>query len=220
MPRNQSQVSPRNHSRNYDYQQLEQRQLLSGTAASPAVYQPGFDPNVGAVATAFVQHDPQNSNDSYDILTGWKAAVDEFVSVGLNEITFAVFRQVNGGWLSGGPTLATINSAVQYAASNDLSVTLLPLFETDQGWRGNYDPTGQTQNVFQTQYQNWISDLAQIENVDRFNIGSELNAMVGNPDNFAFFDELIQTTRSVLDSAGNTQTRIGYAANFDAYTDP
>lgn len=220
MPRSQPKIRLRNQTRNHDYQQLEQRQLLSGTAAGPAVYEPGFDPNVGSVVTAFVQNDPQNSNDSYDILTGWKAAVDEFVSVGLNEITFAVFRQVNGGWLSGGPALETVNAAVQYAADNDLSVTLLPLFETDEGWRGNYDPTGQTRENFQSEYTNWISDLAQIENVDRFNIGSELNRMVENPNNFAFFDNLIQTARTTLDSAGNVDTRIGYAANFDAYTDP
>jgi len=80
--------------------------------ADSSVLETGVDPNVGAVVTAFLSNDPQNPNDSYDILTGWRAAVDEFVQVGMDEITFAVFRQVQNGNLSGGPELETVEASV------------------------------------------------------------------------------------------------------------
>ena len=177
-------------------------------------------PSIGAVVTAFLQNDPQNQSDSYDILTGWKSAVDELVSVGIEEVTFAVYRQVANGNLAGGPAIATVNSAVQYAVNNDLAVTILPLFETEQGWRGNYDPAGLTRDQFQNQYKALITELSQIEGITRFNIGSELNAMVANSDNFGFFGELVGIVENSFSMIGNTAGRIGYAANFDAYTDP
>ncbi len=201
------------HNPSAPYQQLEPRRLM---AADAAVYEPGLDPTISAIATAFVQFDPQDPTDSFDILTGWQNTVDEFVTLGFEEITFAVFRQVNNGILSGGPAKETVQSAVEYANANGLAVNILPLFETEFGWRGNYDPTGDVRDTFRTNYQQFISDLASIPGIDRFNIGSELNRMVENPDNQAFFTGLIQTARGVLDAAGNTDTRIGYAANFDA----
>lgn len=177
------------------------------------------DPVVGAVVTAFVAQDPENPNDSYDILTGWRSAVDELHSINATEVSFAVYRQAFQGALSGGPSVSTVAQAVEYANEHDLSVTILPLFETDQGWRGNYDPVGQERFVFQSEYTQWIQELAAIEGVDRFNIGSELNALVGNTDNAGFLQDLLQTTRQTLDASGNTATRIGYAANHDAFTD-
>ena len=176
------------------------------------------DPVVGAVVTAFVSQDPENPNDSYDVLTGWRNAVDELRSINATEISFAVFGQVNQGVLSGGPSVETVAQAVQYAVENELSVTLLPLFETDQGWRGNYDPVGQERDVFQTEYSQWISELAAIDGVDRFNIGSELNALVANPDNAEFFQGLLQSVEETFIATGNTETRIGYAANHDAFS--
>ena len=176
------------------------------------------DPVVGAVVTAFVAQDPENPNDSYDILTGWKAAVDELHSINATEVSFAVYRQVDQGVISGGPSVATVSQAVEYAVEKDISVTILPVFETDQGWRGNYDPVGQERTVFQSQYSEWISDLAAIEGIDRFNIGSELNAMVANPNNAEFFEGLLDTVEATFEMAENTETRIGYAANHDAFS--
>lgn len=197
---------------------LEPRQMLSGNGfeESSFVYDTNFDPNVGAVVTAFLDNDPQDSTDSYDILTGWKAAVDELVSVGIEEVTFAVFRNVNNGNLTGGPTIATVTSAVQYANASDLSVTILPLFEAN-GWRGDYDPSGSQRERFQSQYSEWIEELAGISGIDRFNIGSELNQMVENGNNASFFTSLINKVQNRFQQVGNSNGRIGYAANFDAY---
>jgi hypothetical protein len=176
------------------------------------------DPVVGAVVTAFVGQDPENPDDSYDVLTGWKAAVDELHSINATEVSFAVYRQVDQGAVAGGPSVWTVSQAVEYAVEKDLSVTILPLFETDQGWRGNYDPVGQERAVFQSQYSDWIADLAAIGGVDRFNIGSELNAMVANPDNAEFFSGLLDTVEATFALTENTETRIGYAANHDAFS--
>ena len=177
------------------------------------------DPVVGAVVTAFVAQDPENPNDSHDILTGWRAAVDELSSINATEVSFAVFRQVNQGFISGGPSVETVTQAVDYANERGLSVTILPLFETEQGWRGNYDPTGNERTIFQSQYSAWITELAAIDGVDRFNIGSELNAMVANADNAEFFAGLLDSVEAQFAIDGNTETRIGYAANHDAFSD-
>lgn len=206
------------------FERLESRSMLAGvfcmTPDAPFSYQPTIDPVVGAVVTAFVSQDPEDPNDSYDILTGWKAAADELHEVGATEVSFAVFRQVNQGALSGGPSISTVAQAVEYAVEKDLSVTILPLFETDQGWRGDYDPSGEERDVFQSQYMQWISDLAEIDGIDRFNIGSELNAMVANADNAEFFSDLLLAAEESFTVAENSDARIGYAANHDAFHDP
>ncbi|MDB2685597.1 hypothetical protein N9Y42_00095 [Mariniblastus sp.] len=181
--------------------------------------QPSVDPAVGAVVTAFVSQDPENPEDNYDILTGWLAAVDELHSIGVSEVSFGVYRQVEQGVLSGGPSIQTVATAVAHANQKNLSVTILPIFETAEGWRGDYDPEGEERTTFQNQYSQWISELAQIEGVDRLNIGSELNQMVANSDNAEFFTDLIDITQQGFEIAGNESGRIGYAANHDAFSD-
>ena len=206
-------VSPR-------FDALESRTLLAGvwclTPAPPLNYQPSVDPVVGTVVTAFVSQDPQNAEDSYDVLTGWIASVDELKSVGATEVSFGVYRQVNDGIISGGPSVDTVATAVAYANKHHFSVTILPIFETQEGWRGDYDPVGEERAVFQEQYQQWIFDLAKIEGIDRFNIGSELNMMVANIANAEFFENLIDTVQRGFNIAENAEGRIGYAANHDA----
>ena len=169
------------------FEALESRSMMAGiwclTPEPPLTYQPSVDPVVGAVVTAFVSQDPENAQDSYDVLTGWIAAVDELKTVGASEVSFGVYRQVNQGVISGGPSVETVAKAVAHANQNNLSVTILPIFETQAGWRGNYDPVGGERAVFQQQYQQWISDLSKIEGIDRLNIGSELNQMVANEAN-------------------------------------
>jgi len=187
------------------------------TPDAPLNYQPTVDPVVGAVVTAFVSQDPEDANDRYDILTGWKAAADELHSIGASEVSFAVYRQVDQGKLSGGPSVSTVAQAVEYAVGKNLSITILPIFETPEGWRGDYDPTGSERSAFQSDYTQWISDLAKINGIDRFNIGSELNAMVANANNAEFFKNLLQTAETSFAIAENTTGRIGYAANHDAF---
>jgi len=183
-----------------------------------SIYEPSLDPSVSAIVTSFHDHDPQDASNSYDILTGWKNAVDELSSLGVDEITFAVFRNANKGSLSGGPSIKTVRSAVAYATKKNLAVTILPVFETETGWRGNYDPTGEEQTRFQTAYKIWIKELASIRGVDRFNIGSELSRIVRNPRNLGFMVDLIQIAKQSFETVGNQSGRIGYAANFDAYS--
>lgn len=204
-----------------NFEELESRTMMASvwcmTPDPPLNYQPDVDPVVGAVVTAFVSADPQDADDGYDVLTGWIAAVDELRSIGASEVSFGVYRQVNQGVLSGGAAIETVDAAVQYALDQNLSVTILPIFETNLGWRGDYDPTGEERSVFQTQYTQWISELSKIEGIDRFNIGSELNQMVANADNEAFFINLIETAEQSFTSVGNENARIGYAANHDSF---
>lgn len=187
---------------------------------SPDVYHRSFDPNVGTILTAFSANDPQNPQDPWDILTSWKSAIDELDSLGVDEVTFAVYRNAQGGYLTGGPTIATVTSAVQYANEKGFSVTMLPLFEANGGWRGDYDPSGSEQTVFRNEYTQLISDLAGIEGIDRFSVASELNAIVNNTNNHVWIQRLVSIVQSKFDSVGNTTGRIGVTANFDAYDNP
>ena len=193
---------------------LETRRLLAGDLGE--TYEPSRDPDVGAVVTAFIENAPTDPQDGFHIGSSWIDAVHELAQVGASEVTFGVYRVVGeDGSLRGGPTLQEVAGAVQVANEVGLSVTILPLFELDHlHWRGVYDPVGAERDLFRLQYSSWIADLANIPGIDRFNVGSELNAMVNNPDNFQFFDSLIQTVKA------NSSARIGYVGNFDAYANP
>ena len=190
--------------------------LASIFTTDASVYEPGRDPSVSAIATSFLG-DAQDPDNPFDILTGWRNTVDELSALGVNEITFAVFRNVKNGSLSGGPTIQTVAAAVDYAIKKNLSVTILPVFETEAGWRGNYDPTGEERSRFQAEYKQWIKELSSISGIDRFNIGTELSRMVKNHGNLPFFVDLIAVAKQSFRTARNRSGRIGYAANFDAY---
>ena len=190
---------------------------IAAVPNSPDVFHRSFDPNVGTILTAFTDRDPQDPNDPWDILTSWKSAIDELDSLGVDEVTFAVYRNAQGGYLTGGPTIATVTSAVEYANEKGFSVTMLPLFEANGGWRGDYDPSGAERTIFRNEYTQLVSDLAQIEGIDRFSVVSELNAIVNNTDNHEWIQELVSVVESAFDSVGNTNGRIGVTANFDAY---
>ncbi len=190
------------------FEALEPRQLLAAN-----VYEPGFDPALGATVNAFLSQDPQNSADTWDIGTGWLLAVDELAAAGADQVNFSVYRQVNSyGNLVGGTHLDTVRSAVQRANEHGLTVSLLPLFETSQGWRGDYNPVGAEQTQFRNDYRQFVLSLAAIDGVERLTVASELNQMHADSGNNAFFDSLITDVAS-SDFAG----QIGVTANFDVY---
>ena len=197
----------RNSRDKFSYGALEPRQLLAGD-----IYQVGIDPAVGATVTAFSGSDPRDPSDPWDIETNWIAAVEELALVDADEVNFAVFRQVaNDGSLSGGAELVTVQSAVNRANELGLTVTILPVFETEAGWRGDYNPSGAEQSTFRSHYSDFVIDLAEVNGVDRVTVASELNAMVADASNDDFFDQLIS---SVADSS--FEGEIGFTANFDA----
>ena len=190
------------------FEALQPRHLLSAD-----VYQPGFDPSVGATVNAFVSVDPQSSLDSWDVGTGWLSAVEELAAAGADQVNFSVYRRVGSdGAVSGGTHLDSVQSAVDRANELGLTVSLLPLFETEQGWRGDYNPTGSARVRFQSEYHQFVMDLAAIDGVDRLTVASELNAMHEDSSNDAFFDQLIA---DVADS--NFSGQIGVTANFDVF---
>lgn len=187
-------------------------------ANSPEIFHRNLDPNVGAVVTAFMNNDPQNPNDPWDILTNWKSAVDEIQSVGISEVTFSVYRSESNGALLGGPSINTVSQAVAYANQKGLSVTVKPVFETGSGgWRGDYNPSGSVQSIFRSEYRSLVTQLASIPGIDRMNIGTELNALVNDWGNHGFLRDLIGDAQNAFEQSGNVNGRVGYAANFDSY---
>ena len=204
----------RSQSPEFNYTTLEPRQLL--TTASPNVYEFGLDPRIGATVTAFIANDSQNPYDPWDIRTNWLYAVDELVSLDFDEVNFAVYRQVNSqGQISGGPSLETVQAAVSRAKDQGLFVSLLPVFETDSGWRGDYNPSGQIGQTFQAGYSQWIQGMAALDGVDRLTVASELNALHADASNDGFFDNLIS---SVANSSFSGE--IAVTANFDVVNSP
>jgi len=203
MSRNKARRTPR-----LTFDTLEPRQLLAA-----GVYEPGFDPALGATINAFIWEDPNNSDDPWDIETAWLRAVDELAESGADQVNFSVFRGVDSyGAVDGGTRLDTVRKAVDRANEHGLTVSLLPLFETRQGWRGDYNPRGAEQTRFQNEYRQFVLDLASIDGVARLTVASELNAMHADSGNDAFFDSLIADVAS-SDFAG----QIGVTANFDVY---
>ena len=148
------------------FETLEPRQLLAAN-----VYEPGFDPALGATINAFLSQDPQNSSDPWDIEIGWLLAVDELAASGADQVNFSVYRRVDSyGNLIGGTHLDTVRSAVERANEHGLTVSLLPLFETSQGWRGDYNPGSAEQTQFRNDYRQFVLDLATIDGVDRLTV--------------------------------------------------
>lgn len=195
---------------------LEPRQMLAADA-----YEPGLDPAVGAIVTSYDAEDYRDSMNPRDQLTGWKSAVDELAALGADEVTFSVYRLVDGGNFRNGPTIDTVTRAVDYAVQKNLKVTLLPLFEATSGggWRGNYNPQGAEQDRFREQYAEFVIELASIPEVSRLDIASEMDAMVTaitGPEhsNYLYFTSLIE---DVVEAGHEGQ--IGFVATAESYRD-
>lgn len=195
---------------------LESRRMLAGADAD--TYQPDADPTVGFNLVSFFRERGRAAQSS------WVDGVQSMHDAGANDVTFAVYREVNhrNGLIKRGtgPGYHVIKAAAEHAQGLGMTVTINPLFEVtgdDGGWRGDWNPTGKEAIRFQRSYKRFVKDLANIaesRDVARLNIGSELVAFVNNADNAQFLTDLI------TDTDGRFSGEIGYVANWSNFDSP
>lgn len=180
-------------------------------AQDELVYQ-STDPAFGFTVVSY--HD-----DRPDEWIDYRTAMLELKSIGADHVNLVVFRKVDvNGFLdpNSGPELRTIAYATNLASRLGLKVTVTPIFETatGSGWRGAWDPTGQTLRNFRRSYFRFVVQLANIArkwNAETVNVGSELQAFTNRLANQNYLKNLVSRVQSIF------QGDVGYNANLDNY---
>ena len=184
---------------------LEKRELLAAH-----VYEPGFDPIVGAAVTSFFDR-----SESDFILDGFKTAIDELVDTGVDEVSLALIRQLDDdGNFFEGISMDHFRRAAEYAVQKELTLGVKLIFEVESvgGWRGDYNPTGTERTTFRQEYRDLILDLAEIPGVSRLQVGTEMDTMVADLNNLSYFQSLITDVR-----ATGFDGKLGLTASQDGY---
>jgi Glycoside Hydrolase Family 113 len=209
---------------------------VSGTPhvlwANPAVYEIGDDPGIGFNLISW---------SSGSSATTWQNAVQSMYDAGFREVSISPVRFTNiltGDIVlspSQQPTLAAVEAGVVRAKQLGMRVTLNAFWENydptetsgqqyfadttpgpDSGctWRGCYNPSGAVADNFWTNYQSYLLEVAAIaeaHGVEAMTIGTEYNAIDGDPTHNANWSTAI----SAVDAVYHGQ--LGYAANHDHY---
>ena len=195
--------------------------LLLAFFVSPALSQDTLqvydaaDPLIGYNLISF-QSDNPNEVDEY--LT----AIDELVDVGAHHVNLVVFRRVGVTGnikFRSGPSLRTIFMAAQRAKSNNLKVTLTPIFETqgETAWRGDWNPFGTPRRNFLRHYAVFLRQLASVAeraDADKLMLGSELVAFVNDSRNRHYLNAVIGLCGRIF------QGELGYNANWSNFQSP
>ena len=177
-----------------------------------------YDPADPAIGYNLISFKSNNANELDEYFT----AIDELVEVNADHVNLVVFRRVGADGkidFRSGPKLWTIYMAAQWAKSNDLKVTLTPIFETEteSGWRGDWNPSGTTRNNFVRHYSILLRQLANVAawtNADKLMLGSEMVAFVNDPKNHHYFNVM------AIHSGRLFQGELGYNANWDNFDSP
>ena len=180
-------------------------------AQNELVYEPS-DPALGFTVVSY--HD-----DRPDEWIDYRLAMVELKSIGADHVNLVVFRRVGENGIldpTSGPELRTIAYATNLADRLGLKVTLTPIFETatGSGWRGAWDPTGETSRNFRASYMRFVGQLASIGRnwkAETVNVGSELQAFVNRPANQNYLKNLVSRVQHVF------KGDVGYNANLDNY---
>ena len=180
-------------------------------AQNELVYE-SSDPAFGFTVVSYQDDRPNEWID-------YRLAMVELRSIGADHVNLAVFRRVDENGVldpDSGPELRTIAYATNLAHRLGLKVTLTPIFETatESGWRGAWDPTGQTSRNFRASYLRFVARLASIGRnwkADTVNVGSELQAFVNRPANQNYLKNLISRVQNIF------RGDVGYNANLENY---
>ena len=190
-------------------------QSIASAQSDPETYEIGTDPALGYSMNSYIR--------SRFGMREWTTGVSDMKTAKCRHVSIVAFRSVDA--VSGrvnlgtGPSMEQLNASIVRAKVHGMKVTLTPLFDVlsesgATGWRGNWNPKGKQRTTFYQGYQRFILALARLaerHNVERFNIASELDAMVEDDENDAYFNRLINRTQTMY--SGN----IGYAATYDSY---
>jgi hypothetical protein len=206
-------------------------------SADPTVFEPTIDPGVGFNLIAW----SGNSGSS------WTNAVNALYAAGFREVSISPVRRFDnntGGVLNSSyPSLAAVEAGVVRAKQLGMRVTLNPFVELSnlpggQSWRAYFAPLpgSTTANTFWPLYETYMDEVATIaqrNNADAMNIGTEMKgldslfsisdfdpATPGNQStpSQAQLDQQKTYWDTVIDSVAAIYSGpIGYAANWDNY---
>lgn len=197
--------------------------------AADGVYETNADPRMGF-----------NLISWWDGTTSahWADAVQRVHDAGFSEVSLSPLRFVDidsGNILTDaqstqGSPLASLVGGLQRATQLGMKVTLNPFIEPYDAsenqyfadipgtngctWRGCWNPTGTIRTTFFGQYRTYLEEvatLAQQYNVERMNVGTELNGLDGNSANIASWNTVINAVDAIYTGP------IGYAANWDRF---
>lgn len=177
-----------------------------------------YDPADPAIGYNLISFESNNTDELAEYLT----AIDELVEVNADHVNLVVFRRVGADGrinFRSGPKLWTIYMAAKWAKTNNLKVTLTPIFETEteSAWRGAWNPNGITRRNFVRHYTVLLRQLASVAdraNADKLNIGSELVAFANDPKNRHYLNVMVSLCGRLF------KGELGYNANWDNFRSP
>ena len=178
------------------------------------VYDPA-DPAIGYNLISFKSNNPNELEEYF-------TAIDELVAVNADHVNLVVVRRVGADGridFRSGPRLWTIYMAAQWAKTNNLKVTLTPIFETEteSGWRGAWNPFGATRLNFTRHYTvllRQLANVATLTNADKLMVGSELVAFSNDPRNRRYLEVMVDLCGRLF------QGELGYHANWNNFDSP
>ena len=156
--------------------------LPNRAAADPNVFEPATDPGLGFNLIAWSQ----------DIGTNWTIAINALYAAGFREVSISPVRRFDyntGAVISnfGYPSLSAVEAGVVRAKQLGMRVTLNPFVELSnlpggQSWRAYFAPLpGSTKaNTFWPLYETYMDEVATIaqnNNVDAMNVGTEMKGL-------------------------------------------
>ncbi len=183
--------------------------------ADPGNYEPA-DPRVGFNLVSFANFGSNGANV-------WRNAVQDLHDYGFRNVSVTPIRFFNSttgaiaSISSQAADLTHIAAGVARARQLGMSVTVNP-FVIPNGyafWRGDWNPSGTVATQFWSDYQSYITSvatMAQNNGAERLTVGSELKSITANTAHNTALTNVINAANSSF--AG----QIGYAANWDEYT--
>jgi len=177
-----------------------------------------FDPADPVIGYNLVSYQDNNPRE----LEEYFKAIDELIAVNADHVNLVVFRRVGADGAfdyTSGPSIMTIYLAALRAKTNNLKVTITPIFETEteNAWRGAWNPTGEALSNFNRDYLRfvrWLAVISRWSDADKLNVGSELSAFVNNPDNKFAMQRLLAVCSRIYSG------ELGYNANWDNVESP
>lgn len=177
-----------------------------------------YDPADPAIGFNLISYKSNNPDELVEYLT----AIDELVAVNADHVNLVVYRRVGVDGkidFKSGPKLWTIFMAAQWAKSNNMKVTLTPIFEThtESGWRGDWNPSGTIRRNFIRHYTVLLRQLANVAartNADKLLVGSEIVAFANDPRNRHYLNIMVDLCGRLF------QGELGYNANWSNFQSP
>jgi hypothetical protein len=186
---------------------------------NPSVYEPGVDPGVGFNLISWWNFGTSGPSV-------WQNAVQSAHDAGFRQVSLSPVRYFNSATgaiavtSQNGPELSHVAAGIARAKLLGMTVTVNPFveFQNFAQWRAAWNPApgSATANQFWTDYQQYmtsIAQMAQANGANAMNVGTEMRGIANNSANSSQWNSVINSVNA------NFSGRIGYAANWDDFKD-